>query len=198
MKHDGLDRLTGTVMESKTQRLLAGEQPNGAPVSNGDGPRQDNWNLDLVGNWTTRTSTEDLTGGGVFTVDGKFDSRNAMTGFDAWDVVPPAAPVPGQSGHVRMNYRQDLAGNTVFDGQYWYQYDAWNRLAGVNVAVENVNILRRGCDAGAGCPRHPRWEYAVRFEGAGGLGGQRAASVGPPGKSWSGEADRGVFFGNTG
>jgi len=81
MKHEGLDRLTGTVKESKTQRLLAGGQPNGAPVSNGDGPRQDNWNLDLVGNWTTRTSTEDLTGGGVFTVDGKFDSRNAMTGL---------------------------------------------------------------------------------------------------------------------
>ncbi len=102
---------------------------------------RDQWNLDPIGNWNGhpaanplpltppgRTITEVI--GGVpqaRTVTHMTDNRNRITkrADSTW------------GGGVPVVCTYDAAGNLRCDGQYFYQYDAWNRLVQVNLAVTN-------------------------------------------------------------
>lgn len=38
-------------------------------------------------------------------------------------------------------YESDACGNLTFDGAFYYQYDAWNRLIQVNPAARSVGTI---------------------------------------------------------
>ncbi|MCL4743243.1 MAG: hypothetical protein KJZ54_13695 [Phycisphaerales bacterium] len=108
--------------------------------------RSDVWRLDLLGNWvgdgasgSGRKSWGDLDGFGTpwalpwaddeddeLGVTHGVDERNRLSGIvradDEEEITDDHEPV------------YDGAGNIVFDGDYSYQYDAWNRLVQVNKA----------------------------------------------------------------
>ncbi|MCW5777008.1 MAG: hypothetical protein KIS87_11265, partial [Phycisphaeraceae bacterium] len=107
--------------------------------------RSDVWRLDLLGNWVGegtyagRSSFGDLDGFGTpwalpwadeyddeLDVTHGVDERNRLSGIVRAD----------ESTNIDDDHEPvyDGAGNLVFDGDYWYQYDAWNRLVQVNAA----------------------------------------------------------------
>ncbi len=140
--YDGLNRLVGTEVGS----LIDGAIDPGTLV------RDDTWNLDLLGNWSGgsligsadpgRISSGNLDGYGTpwaipfaesapdnweYTVG--VDDRNQLTlikelDIDAGTTTRSDTPV------------YDAAGSLVFDGNYYFQYDAWNRLVQVNEATD--------------------------------------------------------------
>ena len=65
--------------------------------------------------WTTRSDT--------------VDARNQIDTIKTEHTGGPTAGTTTQARH-------DAAGNLTFDGEYWYQYDAWNRLVQINAAHE--------------------------------------------------------------
>jgi YD repeat-containing protein len=105
----------------------------GAPI-----PRTTQWNLDNLGNWTG--NPEDAAPIGLRREadwnsngqadDGPHDLRHLvnqaneiaqLVNYDELTYVPTVTP-----------FIHDPAGNLVWDGQYVYQYDAFNRLIQVN------------------------------------------------------------------
>jgi hypothetical protein len=50
----------------------------------------------------------------------------------------------GGAGASTVHPKYDAAGNLVFDGRYFYQYDAWNRLLQVNRAHEEFPVTTPG------------------------------------------------------
>ncbi|MFQ5807773.1 MAG: hypothetical protein ACE5I3_15105, partial [Phycisphaerae bacterium] len=64
---------------------------------------------------------------------------------------------------VATDFVHDIVGNLVFDGAYWYQYDAWNRLLQVNHAgtLSATDFLTNGqLDPE---PGHEPGELVARF-----------------------------------
>ncbi|MCC7390710.1 MAG: hypothetical protein IT431_18335 [Phycisphaerales bacterium] len=143
--YDSLNRLSGTEVGS-----LDG-LPSAPFIQAGTRIRQDQWNLDLLGNWTGgslagspdagRASSGNLDGWGSawaqpgadeyddqWDLTHSVDDRNQLTlthlDLDEQEVVE-AAPI------------YDGAGNLKFDGSYYFQYDAWNRVVQVNHATDD-------------------------------------------------------------
>lgn len=89
------------------------------------------WSLDNLGNWTGVDGSQPVPGvtittaQGVTTVDHAVHRDNAL---DDVTITPPSGPAVQTANVVN---RDD---NLVFDGSYYYQYDAWNRLVQVNTA----------------------------------------------------------------
>lgn len=91
--------------------------------------RENTWGLDVFGNWSKEDGFnrhDDLDADGVFETlvtkqVQKPDARNQLVEFDDANAV--THPIVF-----------DLSGNLVFDGDYWFQYDGFNRLIQVNYA----------------------------------------------------------------
>jgi len=135
--YDALNRLVKTEYGTLSSGVIS---PN---------VRTDEWSLDLLGNWVGDTS---------------MDGRETTGDLDWYDLDPPRGveftPDSGddtfkwlQAVNPRNEIEQldldedgttsshgliyDGAGNLEFDGTYFYQYDAWNRLQQINEASWN-------------------------------------------------------------
>lgn len=139
--YDGFDRLIGT----QTGRLTTARSDQPASVSQLS--RQDTWQMDLLGNWSGRlgSGSSDIpeAAGHWITVQGQpqpavqslsylTDERNQLRAIKLNN--PTANPVVGAVN--------DAAGNLVYDTNYVYQYDAWNRLVAVygSVIEQGVSV----------------------------------------------------------
>ncbi len=131
--------------------------PGGTPtIAVPDLLRSDTWQIDLLGNWVGANQSGMSMGPTIPPDSGRFSSGHLDQYGTPW-AQPGADPgtetfdrrheVNGQNELFRMTLtpeggpavqhepRFDGAGNLQFDGQYYYQYDAWNRLIQVNQAV---------------------------------------------------------------
>ncbi len=130
--YDPLGRLTGA-------DLGALDGQNGLIMPGADVPltRRQDWGLDHLGNWsagwglqTVGLTTKDDTDG-----DGAFDITREVTHAtnDANQVESITTVIDGgEPAADTLVY--DEAGNLVFDGEFFYQYDGLNRLAQENDA----------------------------------------------------------------
>jgi len=142
---DELNRLVGT---DYGELVLNGNDPE---INSVGQIRADEWGLDLLGNWSGtavdggsgvgRTSSGNLDGYGtpyqMPNADATDDlnllthavnDHNEITGVT---LLQDGTPL--NAGQDPPRY--DEAGNLSFDGDYYYQYDAWNRLLQVNEAT---------------------------------------------------------------
>jgi YD repeat-containing protein len=129
--YDGLNRLTGTEYGKliNSGGVLSIVDP-GVSIQK----RIDRWNLDLLGNWSAQPNGSNVGDAtvGRYTLNG--DGAGGVAGFlHAVDNRNQIASFIKSDGATTTSaFVYDLAGNLVFDGMYFYQYDAWNRLLQVN------------------------------------------------------------------
>ena len=135
--------------------------------------RADTWSLDLLGNWSGPAGTNsagrfasgNLDGGYGFELGG-YDTGATLTPWthpdgsnSADDIRAVSHTVNGQNEitNVRTHtgnpmqgvdteVRHDAAGNLIFDGTYFYQYDTWNRLIQINRAHLEPGVENFGGD----------------------------------------------------
>lgn len=139
---DGLNRL----VRSEYGTLTA--DGAGDPVIDGvTRTRSDDWGLDLLGNWTGGAAVG-ITGPPGRVSDGNLDGWGTPWQLPAADAMNDAieythaideqnrlTALEVDDGTVQdIHHRCDDAGNLIFDGEYFYQYDAWNRLIQINQA----------------------------------------------------------------
>jgi hypothetical protein len=139
--YDALDRLVSTEVGT-----LEFDPSTGAPgIVPASRVRTDTWTLDLLGNWAGAPAPQ----GGVATpgrevTPGPLGADQALdaegrTQARHWPdrrnrlLVTRLSGAGGENAATAVN-RYDAAGNLVFDGEYFYQYDAWSRLLQVNRA----------------------------------------------------------------
>jgi len=98
-------------------------------------PLETQWGLDNLGNWTGApgaTSPVGLRRSGDFDGNGLADDPP-----QEWQHVVNAsneiAQLVRHDEPATIDVIHDVAGNLVFDGDYVYQYDGWNRLVQVNL-----------------------------------------------------------------
>jgi len=138
--YDDLNRL----VQVETGSLLSGSSaPTIDPTTR---QRLDHWNLDELGNWNAkgaqgqwgRQSSGNLDNFGTAAA-----TPGATSDPDAYNVLFPSnnrnqmTSILFDSNLNVGRYQQiqptyDANGNLTFDGSYFYQYDAWNRLIQVN------------------------------------------------------------------
>ncbi|MBK7406254.1 MAG: hypothetical protein IPJ41_17020 [Phycisphaerales bacterium] len=156
--YDGLNRLVGTDLGHLIQN--AGDYS----IDPATLVRTDNWNLDLLGNWSGgslagaaapgRESWGNLDAYGT-----DYELPNADPTSDTWSLTHQVDAF-NQLTHTEVTDLDtsgtieqhdpvyDAAGNLQFDGNYYFQYDAWNRLVQVNDAsvvggqIELGNLLK--------------------------------------------------------
>jgi hypothetical protein len=121
---------------------------DGVPqIAAGTQQRHDVWQLDLLGNWAGldpsaqgqpgvpaeagRWSTAALDSSGSAWLRHTVDAQNRVGTVVSTQPGPPGG---GQGASTTAFTRHDAAGNLIFDGTCFYQYDAWNRLLQVNRA----------------------------------------------------------------
>jgi RHS repeat-associated protein len=107
--HDGLHRLI-----SYTEGTPDTQDPNAIPLP----LRQQQWNLDKLGNWKTFTET---TGGATTTQDRAHNKVNELRSI----TIGPAV----------TDFKYDAAGNLKDDTVFHYRYDEENRLKAVFISV---------------------------------------------------------------
>jgi YD repeat-containing protein len=152
--YDSLNRL----IASKVGAVNYGQA--GPSISSASLLRNDEWTLDALGNWAgngvkpgrltdATTVTQVPLAWGIFNTSsgqapwipasthpmtvGSFDVSHAVN--DQSEIDSVLTQVYGTSpSSVTTAFFYDAAGNLVFDGQHFYSYDAWNRLAQINKA----------------------------------------------------------------
>ncbi len=133
-RYDQLRRLVNAGNGRLTADNLAFEPGGGGnPI-----PRQSVWTLDLLGNWLGDPSAVPPVAGRK--VEGDLDgngsggevreTRHATDWFNRIGSVVTSGA--GGSGSVTSAQVYDGAGNLIADPEFFYQYDAWNRLIQVN------------------------------------------------------------------
>ena len=153
--YDRLNRLVGSTMGT----LLYG-QGGAASIDPTSVLRTDNWTLDILGNWaggptkpgretTASTVSQSPLAWGVFnTTSGQAPWIPAATHpmsvgiFDVTHAVNQQSEITSvlqelygsTPASANVVFLHDKAGNLAFDGQYYYSYDAWNRLVQINKA----------------------------------------------------------------
>lgn len=60
-----------------------------------------------------------------------------MPSMTSWRSTTSPAPVCEDSTPAALDPQYDEVGNLIFDGTYYYQYDAWNRLIRVIMVTTN-------------------------------------------------------------
>lgn len=120
--YDALDRLKTARIGALVNGLID-VQDTGVPSS-----ASFNWVLDPVGNWTGDALDDgylrnDYAWGVLAATAARNDEVNAANQILSTDPNDPNAALV-----------YDLAGNLVFDGSYYYQYDGFNRLVQINLA----------------------------------------------------------------
>ncbi len=124
--------------------------------------RLSTWKLDNLGNWSgddpnSFVRKDDSDGDGAWD-DREFTHHATNSANEIDEFV-----TNGGGGAVATDFVHDVAGNLVFDGAYWYQYDAWNRLLQVNHAgtLSATDFLTNGqLDPE---PGHEPGELVARF-----------------------------------
>ena len=158
-KYNSLNQLTGT----KVGQLDFLSQAPTPIIQNLI--RSDEWTLDILGNWNKPHSVGDagryaegnLDGGSGLQLGGYLNGSSTIPWMKpganaASDVFAITHETDGQNkvAEVRTHEgdpgvlqttqtRYDPVGNMTFDGTYFYQYDAWNRLIQVNRATLDQN-----------------------------------------------------------
>lgn len=88
--------------------------------------RADQWSLDLLGNWSGQPEQfvpgRLISGDVNLSVTYKVNERNQVESVEA-------------TAGARKEVAYDASGSLVFDGTYYYQYDAWNRVLQINKAT---------------------------------------------------------------
>ena len=129
-----LSQLIGAHMGKLNATLDAIENDVAVPLAARMG-----WGLDVLGNWVGDPADpnvpgffrdDDPVGDGV--PDSQYDRIDAVTLSNELDVVT-STDVPLGQTHI-----YDDGGNLIFDGRLYYQYDAFNRLAQINLAGDGV------------------------------------------------------------
>lgn len=136
-QYDAMSRLVGTEFGSLVSTNDAISHSTGDPIA-----RRVAWGLDRLGNWGEVSPVEDGSGGLPGRVEREWDD---ITG--AYDTILGAklhdtdsrnqidsileTAAGGSAGPQKMFVYDDY-GNMVSDGVYWYQYDAFNRVASVH------------------------------------------------------------------
>jgi YD repeat-containing protein len=155
--YDELNRLIGTTVGSVTIT-----DPHAAALDTSQATvRQDQWQLDLLGNWTHnavtpgilgRQSSGNLDGFGSVTAGYALGADGTGASLVPWQDAGGAdgdadaaslgfgvnarneitfAQAGGGSGS-QTAYVYDAAGNLIFDGERVYRYDAWNRVVQIS------------------------------------------------------------------
>jgi len=127
--------------------------------------RKDAWSLDLLGNWIGSSTQAE---GRLIT-----NPSNASAVLGSVDVAinqrnePSTSTIKGESSGggttpLASIIRHDISGNLVFDGQFYYQYDAWNRLIQINKAtIASGNVNPESMAPTPGPSPCPAQEYAI-------------------------------------
>lgn len=128
--YDSLMRLSGT------QVGQVDFDANGVPsIHSGTSVRSDTWWMDAIGNFNGgyrtgnpygRDGTAAIDLAGHTAVRYVTNKRNEITS---------ATYRTASNGTESVTFAYDKAGNLIFDGSYYYQYDAWNRLVQINPAT---------------------------------------------------------------
>jgi YD repeat-containing protein len=114
--HDIFSRLTGSALRDDIEN---DQDPDGTLL------RSDTWTLDALGNWEQRLIDPSDLPGDEYTQLRTTDNRNQIVGV---------SQIPDQPSSSPDAFAYDAAGNLIFDGTYFYQYDAWNRIVQINRA----------------------------------------------------------------
>ena len=102
-------------------------------VSLDDTARTFDWSLDNLGNWSAGTSSDSFIQQIDLNDDDDFgDPNEVILTHHATDMANEIDSITVNGGSTTLVY--DIAGNLVFDGTLFYQYDGWNRLMQVNEA----------------------------------------------------------------
>lgn len=144
LAYDGLNRL----IRSDVGKVLFSA---GGPYLDTSSPvlRSDSWFMDALGNWNLpnpanpnqygRVSAGNLDGYG-FPFFQQPGADAAPDAGDFWyltgeknEITTATRALDGAS--TNSTFRHDAVGNVIFDGSYFYQYDAWNRLMQINQAT---------------------------------------------------------------
>lgn len=132
--YNRLGQLIGTDVGRVTLNAVGGELADRAA-------RSDTWRLDALGNWNGNaanpySSLVPETWGRSTEMNGQLanvvmatDVQNRLLNMGVFDDNGTVTSAQG--------FWYDRAGNLVSDGTYYYQYDAWNRLVQINLAVGN-------------------------------------------------------------
>ncbi|MCL4743649.1 MAG: hypothetical protein KJZ54_15750 [Phycisphaerales bacterium] len=138
--HDGLSRLRS----AERGALEAGNDAIDRTTQGAPTPRRVSWGLDRLGNWTEGAGRQEQ---GEFVYAGRVEESDAdLDGeYEEGELVEARAhsadlrnrlegvETDRGGGPAAEGYVYDLAGNLVADDLYWYQYDAFNRLACVRL-----------------------------------------------------------------
>ncbi len=144
--YDGFQRLTGSEMGQ-----LDLSNPTSPSIVTSTSVRSDVWNLDLLGNWVGGVESGQPVNTPGRRTFGDLDHLAAPWYPVASDATPDeitqVMAVNFQNSVYRVNEtrdfdsaprqllpRYDAAGSMTFDGEYFYQYDAWNRVVQINRA----------------------------------------------------------------
>ena len=97
--------------------------------------RQLTWWLDHLGNWTGYWSPAGLARNDDFDGDGDLDATQAIThAVDHANQLETVTVTENGGDPATQTMIHDAAGNLVWDGRLFYQYDGFNRLVQVNEA----------------------------------------------------------------
>ncbi|RMF79988.1 MAG: hypothetical protein D6744_08600, partial [Planctomycetota bacterium] len=89
------------------------------------------WTLDILGNWSGGSAADSFVQRIDRNADGDVvDPNEAILIHHQTDLDNEIDSILVNGAATALAY--DLAGNLVLDGQFFYQYDAWNRLIQVN------------------------------------------------------------------
>jgi len=144
--YDGFQRLSGSEMGQ-----LDLSNPTSPSIVTSTSVRSDIWNLDLLGNWVGGIESGQPANTPGRRTFGDLDHLAAPWYPVASDATPDeitqVMAVNFQNSVFKVNEtrdfdsaprqllpRYDAAGSMTFDGEYFYQYDAWNRVVQINKA----------------------------------------------------------------
>ncbi|MCB9866886.1 MAG: RHS repeat protein, partial [Phycisphaerales bacterium] len=102
----------------------------------GTQPLTTTWALDTLGNWSGDENEESVHRFRDADADGEFSTGDTTLSIDHHDVsaaneIDWLLTVDAFGSNGAQPYAYDLAGNLIFDGERYFTYDAWNRLAGI-------------------------------------------------------------------
>lgn len=126
--YDGLSRLASAAQGGMTidGNFIAGTQPDTTT-----------WLLDDLGNWSGDDEDGSVHHFRDTNADGDFDVGEYSFGLTHHDVTAAneienvVTTAPGEDP-VEVAFKYDPAGNLIFDGQRYFTYDPWNRLATIH------------------------------------------------------------------
>jgi hypothetical protein len=157
--YDELGRLKSTEVGELNAQLTG---IVGAPF------RADAWTLDLLGNWVGRAASG-TTGPPGRASTGYVDPNPSITALDLThsinerNQISQLSKTLGSGAPSTAACLYDAAGNLGFDGEFFYQYDAWNRLVQINRGTQLRRTLNPASQNSTGPGMRTRvWPLLLR------------------------------------